>query len=157
MHIDRFEAAFLRISLIMLGIFAVAILISVFGLGIQLPGLVEQVDPVEVSDTVGFDRPGLRELYPGKYEVHIVAQAWTFSPNEVTVPEGSEVTFFITSPDVIHGFKIMDTIVNIMVIPGQISEVSYTFDEAGTYEFVCHEYCGAGHHTMYGVVNVVEN
>lgn len=156
MHVDRFEAAFIRLSIVMLAVFAVAIMISVFGLGIQLPGVVDQIAPAQVSSEPGFDNPGLREVYPGKYEVYIVVETWQFTPNQITVPVGSEVTFFLASKDIIHGFKVMDTNINIMVIPGQISEFTHTFNEPGSYQFFCHEYCGGAHHTMTGVVNVVE-
>ncbi len=158
MHIDRLEAAFMQLSVFMLVLFAGAVLIAVFGLGVQLPSVVDQIAPADVDTTVGFDNPGLRMIYPGRYEAYIVAdgQIWQFTPVEITVPVGSRVTFFLASKDIIHGFKIIDTNVNVMLIPGQISEVTYTFDEPGTYQYVCHEYCGAGHHTMTGVVNVVE-
>lgn len=156
MHIDRFEAIFLRLGVVMLAVFAVAIVISVFGLGVQLPSEADQIDPRAVAEVPGFDNPGLREVYPGRYEVYIVAQAWQFTPNEITVPAGSKVTFFLTSKDVIHGFHVFDTTINVMIIPGQIAEVTYTFDEPGMYDFYCHEYCGSLHHTMLGRINVVE-
>jgi cytochrome c oxidase subunit 2 len=46
-----------------------------------------------------------------------------------------------------------------MVIPGQITRVTQTFDEPGEYKFVCHEFCGlaneqVGHHSMFGRVVV---
>ena len=72
------------------------------------------------------------------------------------VPAGSHVIFYLTSGDVIHGFKVFDTNINIMVIPGQISQVERTFNTPGTYHFVCHEYCGAPHPTMTGVVTVTK-
>ena len=73
---------------------------------------------------------------------------------EITVPAGSRVTFELTSRDVVHGFKIDDTPINVMVVPGQISKVTTTFDEPGEYLIVCHEYCGGGHHAMFGKVIV---
>ena len=118
MHIDRLEGTFLWLSGAMLVVFAGAIMISVFGLGVQLPTQVDQVAPADVETEPGFDNPGVREIYPGRYEVYIVAQAWQFAPTQVDIPAGSEVTFFITSKDIIHGFKVFDTNVNIMVIPG---------------------------------------
>ncbi len=139
----------------MLVLFAGAIAISVFGLGVQLPSVVDQVAPAEVDTAPGFSNPGLREVYPGRYEAYIVVQAWQFTPDQITVPVGSRVTFYLASKDIIHGFKMFDTNTNIMVIPGQISEVTHTFDEPGAYQFYCHEYCGSLHHTMFGVVNVV--
>jgi cytochrome c oxidase subunit 2 len=155
MHIDRYESTFLWLATGMLVIFAGAVVISVFGLGIQLPTAVEQIDPAKVVDTPGFNTPGAREVFAGHYEAYIVVETWQFTPSEITIPVGSEVTFFLASKDLIHGFKVFDTNVNIMVIPGQISEVSHTFSKPGDFEFYCHEYCGAAHHTMRGVVHVV--
>jgi cytochrome c oxidase subunit 2 len=37
-----------------------------------------------------------------------------------------------------------------MLIPGQISRNTYTFQEPGEHLIICHEYCGIAHHTMYG-------
>ena len=160
MHIDQLEATFIRLSAVMMLVFAGAIAIAVFGLGIQLPGVVEEIDPAEVQTAPGFsDADGLRQVYEGKYEAHIIASAsrgWVFIPDQIEVPAGSEVTFFLASEDVIHGFKVQDTNINVMVIPGQISEFTHTFNEPGEYQFYCHEYCGGAHHNMAGVVNVVE-
>ena len=64
------------------------------------------------------------------------------------------MTFYITSPDVIHGFEIVGTNANTMVIPGQVAELTVNFNEAGEYGVLCHEYCGSGHHTMEGSVVV---
>ena len=77
-----------------------------------------------------------------------------FTPNTIEIPAGSKVTFILTSKDVIHGFKIEGAPVNVMVIPGQVSRVTATFDKPGEYLIVCHEYCGAGHHVMFGKVIV---
>jgi len=46
------------------------------------------------------------------------------------------------------------TNVNVMVVPGQVTEVTYQFKDAGDHQIVCHEYCGTGHHQMYGKVVV---
>jgi cytochrome c oxidase subunit 2 len=102
----------------------------------------------------GIDNPGIRELAPGRYEVAMVAQVFQFTPGEIRVPVGAKVTFELTSPDVIHGFKIENTPINVMVVPGQISRVTTTFTKPGEYLFVCHEYCGGGHHVMFGKVIV---
>jgi len=55
---------------------------------------------------------------------------------------------------VIHGFDIVGTRINMMAIPGQISRNSYTFREPGEHLLICHEYCGAAHHTMFAKVIV---
>ncbi|HET8624485.1 MAG TPA: cytochrome c oxidase subunit II, partial [Gemmatimonadales bacterium] len=88
------------------------------------------------------------------YEVVVVAQAWAFNPAEIRVPAQAEVTFIATTIDIIHGFYVAGTRVNMMLIPGQLSRNSYRFKEPGEHLLICHEYCGLGHHAMYGKVIV---
>jgi cytochrome c oxidase subunit 2 len=132
----------------------VAISLSAFAIGIQLPGVAGRVDPQALDSTPPFDRPGLRELAPGRYEAVIVAQIWQFTPNEIRVPAGSTVTFIATSRDVVHGFKVEDAPINMMILPGQVARQTAHFNRPGEYLFICHEYCGAGHHLMYGRIIV---
>ena len=54
----------------------------------------------------------------------MIAQTWAFVPREIEVPVGSEITIYVTSPDLQHGFKITDTNVNMMVVPGQVSKLT---------------------------------
>ena len=154
MHMDKFENAFLWLAGITLGAFAIAVLISVAGLGIHLPGEAGQIAPADVATDPDFGAPGLRSIRPGDYELYIVASTWQYDPSEVEVPVNSHVTLFLTSPDVIHGFKVFNTTLNGMVIPGQITQLEYTFKKPGTYAFYCHEYCGTLHHTMIGQIVV---
>ena len=162
LHVDRYEAIWIRISLITSTIFVIAIAVAGFAWGIQVPGAYQRIDPATLSDPSSpFANPGLRELAPGKYEAYMTAQVWSFTPSELHIPVGAEVTFYVTARDVIHGFKIAETNINMMVLPGQISTLKATFTKAGTYNLFCHEYCGAGgptigHHTMYGQIFVEE-
>ncbi|MCA9949618.1 MAG: cytochrome c oxidase subunit II [Anaerolineales bacterium] len=155
MHIDRNEKIYLIGSIILLVVFALAIFISGFAYGIQVPLPEAQVNPNTVA-TPGASPWGapaeerVRELAPGKYEAYILAQTWVFSPATVTIPAGSEVTFYLTSKDVQHGFILQGTNINMMVLPGQVSKLTATFNNPGEYFFICHEYCGVGHQTMYG-------
>ncbi len=132
----------------------VALVVTAFGAGIHLPGREGRVDPTRVAETAPFDRPGVVEVAPGRYEVRMVAQIWSFSPNEVRVPAGSTVTFVVTSKDVVHGLFISGAHVNVMLLPGQVARVTTRFNRPGEYPFVCHEYCGIAHHTMWGKVIV---
>jgi len=154
MKIEYYEKVFLILGVVMMLSGLTAILVSVVGAGVMVPEPAGRVAPADVRTTAPFDAPGLREISPGKYEAVIVAQTWLFTPNEIRVPAGSEVTFRVASTDVIHGFLIENTQINAMIIPGQITEVSQTFDEPGEYLLICHEYCGIGHHNMWGRVIV---
>lgn len=150
-HVDRYEGAWMRIAVVVLAVFFISIIVAAFAGGFQLPGVYQRVDPATLYEPGSpFAEPGLRELAPGKYELYIRAQIWSFAPNEVHIPAGSEVTFYVTSQDVQHGIKLQGTNINMMILPGQISTLKAKFDEPGTYQFVCHEYCGQLHHTMYG-------
>ena len=40
------------------------------------------------------------------------------------------------------------------IVPGQVSSLMVKFDEPGEYDFICTEYCGIAHATMYGKVIV---
>jgi cytochrome c oxidase subunit 2 len=77
-------------------------------------------------------------------------------PDPIELPAGSEVTFYITSRDVVHGFEVAGTNINAMVIPGEVSKITAEFDEPGEHGIVCHEYCGSGHHDMAGKLIVRE-
>ncbi len=156
LKIERFERIFLYLTVTMLTLFIVAIVLSVAESGIHLPDAEERIDPNQVRQTAPFDNPGVFETGNGEYEAVVVAKAWAFDPPTINVPAGAEVTFVVTSEDVIHGFQVWDTTVNAMVIPGQITRVTTTFDESGEYSIVCHEYCGSGHHVMFGQVVVSE-
>ena len=160
LHIDPYERNWMIVSAILLVLFATAVSVAAFGLGIQVPAPYQRVDPKTVATDPNspWSNPGLREIEPGKkYDAYVLAHAipvWEYLPKEMSVPAGSKVTFYVTSPDVQHGFKIQDTNANFQVIPGQVSTLTVTFDKPGTYNFICTEYCGSGHGIMYGVITV---
>jgi len=131
-----------------------ALTVTAFGAGIHLPTREGRVVPAKVAETKPFDQPGVVEVKPGRYEATLVAAIWTFTPNEIRVPAGSTVRFTVTSRDVVHGLFIKGANVNLMVLPGQIGRATARFDTPGEYPFLCHEYCGIAHHTMWGRVIV---
>jgi len=158
-HVDRNEKIYIIFSVSLITVFFIALAVSSFVYGIQVPSPYQQVDPRTIA-TPGpdnpFGEPGLRELAPGKYEAYIMSQVWAFIPREITVPKGSTVTFYVTSKDVQHGFRINETNINMQIVPGEVSKLTITFDEAKEYDVICHEYCGVGHHAMAGKIIVVE-
>jgi cytochrome c oxidase subunit II len=100
--------------------------------------------------------PKITKLDDKTYQVYAVAQMWQFQPTQIEVPVGSEVDFFVTSKDVVHGFHINDKDVNMMAIYGNINKTTVKFEKAGIYKIICHEYCGIGHQAMQAEVIVSE-
>jgi cytochrome c oxidase subunit 2 len=154
MKVHSYEKAFLQAGAVMLVVFMVALLFASLSAGIHLPGREALIDPAQVVTTPPFDNPGVREVAPGRYEAVIIGRFWSFTPSEIRVPAGAEVTFLATSPDVLHGFAVEGTRLNMMLIPGQVSRNTYRFERPGEHLLICHEYCGLGHHMMVGRVVV---
>jgi len=154
LHIDPYEKRWIIISIVSLIVFAALITVAGFVMGVQVPSPEQRVDPNSITEAGPFSNPGLRELAPGKYEAYIVAQTWSFIPRTMEVPKGSTITFYVTSKDVQHGFKLQDTNMNVQVVPGQVSKLTITFDKPGTYNYICTEYCGLGHAAMFGTLTV---
>jgi cytochrome c oxidase subunit 2 len=154
MKIHTYENAFLWLGAVTLVACLAALVYGSLGLDIHLPTRVATIDPQQVATTAPFDQPGVRQIAPGRYEAVMIGRIWSFTPSQIEVPAGAEVTFTLTTPDVIHGFHVEGTRMNMMLIPGQVTRNTYRFDRPGEYTIICHEYCGVGHHTMYGKVVV---
>lgn len=154
MTVETYERAFLWLGAVLLVACLGALLYTSVVMGLHLPGRAGSIDPQAVRTTPPFDEPGVRQVGPNTYEAVVIGQAWSFIPGEIKVPAGADVTFIATSSDVLHGFNVEGTRVNMMLIPGQISRQTYRFEEPGERLLVCHEYCGVGHHTMYGRIIV---
>ena len=154
MHIHRYERWWLTFGLAMLGLFMATVLFAAFADNINPPSGLQPIDPTKVASTPPFDHPGLRKLPDGSYEAYYVAQVFSFNPAVLTIPAGSKVTFYATSPDVVHGFEIAKTDVNMMVVPGYVNAATHTFNKPGTFLLVCNEYCGIEHQTMAARIEV---
>lgn len=88
--------------------------------------------------------------------ISITAQRFSFSPNEITVKKGEEVTLVIESKDVSHGLLIEDLGVRTEIKKGQATEVKFTPETVGNFEGKCAHFCGKGHGSMKMTVHVVE-
>jgi cytochrome c oxidase subunit II len=82
--------------------------------------------------------------------------AWTVDPPQART--GLETRFDVHVEDVNHGLGLYDPdgklINQINVLPGVTQEMWVTFDEPGTYEIRCLEYCGLDHHLMENTLEV---
>jgi len=101
-----------------------------------------------------YTEPQIKKIDDQTYQVYAVAKMWQFQPAQIYIPVGSEVDFFLTSGDVVHGFNIAEKNVNLMAIYGSINKATVKFDKPGVYKITCHEYCGIGHQGMQAEVIV---
>ncbi len=148
------EKVWLTLSFGMILLFMIATGYHAFALGMAPPGGMEQIDPQRVNEIAPFDEPGIKQIGENEYEVVMTLQIFSFTPMDIEIPAGSTVHFKLTSKDVVHGFQIVDTNANGMVMPGHILNITQTFDEPGEYLVLCNEYCGAGHQHMATTITV---
>ncbi|MFA5909799.1 MAG: cytochrome c oxidase subunit II [Vicinamibacterales bacterium] len=154
MHVDRYERYWMWAASGMLALFLGAIVLTAVSGSAHPPSHVETVNPDTLSAAGEFATPGVTVGPDGGVTVVMRAEFYVFRPEVIRVPAGTPVTFRITSPDVLHGFMIVGTNVNLTVAPGYVSEVTTTFARPGEYLVVCNEYCGLAHHLMQGKVIV---
>jgi cytochrome c oxidase subunit 2 len=154
MHVDRYERYWMGAATGMLVLFLVAIVLTAVAGSAHPPSHVETIDPDRVAVEGEFVNPTVTARADGAVVVPIRAEMYIFRPEVIRVPVGKPVTFRVTSPDVLHGFQIVGTNVNVTVAPGYVSEVTTTFARPGEYLIACNEYCGLAHHLMQGKVIV---
>ncbi len=147
-NIPRYERIWLTLGGASIVIFLVLSGFMAVSMNLNPPNHTKTIDPQAVLTTAPFDTPGLRQIGPNEYELVMVAGIFYFRPDLITIPTGAKIHFKVTTPDVVHGLEIPNTNVNIMAIPGHITEYTYTFKNPGDYLILCNEYCGTGHHLM---------
>jgi cytochrome c oxidase subunit 2 len=148
MNVDFYEKIWMWAATGIVVIFLASMSFTFFGRAIQPPSHVEMIDPAAVRQDEEFSKPGVTINPDGSATVVMQAFMFAYLPNEIRVPRARLITFRITSPDVIHGFQIVGTNGNTMVVPGYVSQFTTVFNNAGEYLIVCNEYCGLGHHVM---------
>jgi cytochrome c oxidase subunit 2 len=161
MDIHRFEKGWLVAGLVLIVFFiaTVAYVSAVTGVD-MVDDSGGDIDVDNVTQHEDFSEPGVERVGENEYDAYVVAQQFVFRPGSepfgaIRVPANSTVNFYVTSQDVVHGFQIVGTNVNVMVVPGQISEITVEFDEPDEYGILCNEYCGSGHADMGGSIEVV--
>lgn len=92
----------------------------------------------------------------GSVTVRAIGQQYSFTPQCILVPTDTPITFRLTSADVVHGFLITGTAINLMLVPGYISSIPARFSTPGDRHMPCHEFCGLGHEGMWGRVKIID-
>lgn len=147
--VERFEKMWIGLSIVLLALMGGAAAFNVLHavLPVVRSSTTQHLDLGQLARTP-FGKPGLKRLGFKTFEVYITAQAFAFTPNEIRLKAGDALELHVTSKDVIHGLQILNTSINIEVIPGEVATVTHTFKKPGVYLMVCNEYCGIGHHVM---------
>ncbi|HVY16176.1 MAG TPA: cytochrome c oxidase subunit II [Rhodopila sp.] len=148
---ERHERVWVFIAIVMLALLLVGSMFFVvldYGVIVRTAGF--QADPA-ASPAVGpAADAGLVRTGPNAYAVHMQAHLWAWTPSPLHIPQGATVTFYVTSSDVLHGFEVQGTTINVTAVPGITGTVTYTFDHVGIYNIICNEYCGIEHQAMIG-------
>lgn len=140
MTIDKSEKRVFSITLAVIGLFIFSLLYAKDKYKANVPECL----PYDKA----YSEPKINKIDEKTYQVFSVASMWQFQPSKIYIPVGSEVDFFLTSKDVVHGFNIAEKNVNMMAVYGSINKTTVKFDKPGVYDIVCHEYCGVGHQNM---------
>lgn len=122
------------------------------------PVRTETIDPATLHIAGEFVETNLgTALEPdGSVTLRVVANQYSFTPQCIVLPTDTPVTIRATAADVVHGFSIASTNVNMMLVPGYISNFRARFQEPGEHLMPCHEYCGTGHAAMWAHVQLVD-
>lgn len=147
MNVPLYEKIWMWAAGAIIVAFVATVLITSIGGALQPPSHVETIDPTQVFKDPRFAHPGVA-VDPSGATVVSVGMMFAFNPPVIRVPAGTPVTFRMTSADVTHGFSIVGTNANTMLVPGYVSQFTTTFARPGEYLVVCNEYCGLGHHLM---------
>ena len=108
MKMHRAEEIWLIIGVAILVISMVITGYQAFALGMGTPSGLEIIDPQKVDETAPFDKPGIYKTGDNEYEVVMTLQIFSFTPMDIEIPAGAEVTFVLTSKDVVHGFQVVE-------------------------------------------------
>lgn len=89
-------------------------------------------------------------------EIHaVMPEKGGWLPGNLTAEAGVPLNLRLISDDVMHGFAVgQQPWPAVDVKPGQVTELSLTFDQPGTYTYYCTRWCGPNHWRMRGTIEV---
>lgn len=161
-HIDVLEKRWIyMVGILVIGMWGVQLYFAAVE-KYHPPSNVEVIDSAQLhlasglgGDEFSEQNIGVKRDENGKLVVTMVASRYGFYPQEIEIPQGEVFTMRIASFDVLHGIYIPLTNLNLMLVPGYISEVTTTLNNLGDYPMMCHDFCGMGHAYMFGNVKIV--
>ena len=146
---ERHERIWVFLSLVLLAVLlAGSMFYVVIDYGVVVKSGTTSPPLIPAIDESAFEGGKVVQTGPNSYAIYVVGRVWSWSPGTIHVKQGALVTFYVTSSDVLHGFEVQGTTINVTAIPGAVSSVTYTFNHAGIYQILCNEFCGIEHQAM---------
>jgi len=157
-HAERVEHRWATISVAILVLLVAMATFAALHLAAMPQARVETVDPRTLHLGGEFIESNLGSAPEpdGSVTVRGIGQQYSFTPSCMVLPTNTLITLRATSADVVHGFLIDGTNVNLMLVPGYISSLNARFETPGERLMPCHEFCGMGHEGMWGRIKVVD-
>jgi cytochrome c oxidase subunit 2 len=157
-HGERVEHRWAAIMVAILLLFVVMATFAAFYHAAVPQSRVEAVDPRTLHLGGEFIEGNLGSaLEPdGSVTVRAVGQQYSFTPSCILIPTDTPVTLRATSADVVHGFLVNGTNINLMLVPGYVSSLRARFDAPGERLMPCHEFCGVGHEGMWARIKIID-
>jgi cytochrome c oxidase subunit 2 len=157
-RVERVEHRWAAVSVVIVVLLVVIATFAGLHQGAMPQSRVETADPRTLHLGGEFIESNLGSALEagGSVTVRGIGQQYSFTPSCIVVPTDTPVTFRATSADVVHGFLITGTNVNLMLVPGYVSSLNARFETQGERLMPCHEFCGMGHEGMWGRIKVVE-
>jgi cytochrome c oxidase subunit 2 len=157
-HGERTERRWAAVAVAVLVLLVVMATFAALYHGAMPQSRVETADPRTLHLAGEFIESNLGSaLEPdGSVTVRAIGQQYSFTPSCIVVPTDTPVRFRATSADVVHGFLIDGTNINLMLVPGYVSSLGARFDAPGERLMPCHEFCSVGHEGMWGRVKIVD-
>lgn len=152
---ERHERIWIFCVVTMLALLAIGTMFyAVYDYGVVTKGTSFHADPTAPAREAAFRDGRVIRTGPNAYSVYMVGHLWMWSPSPIHVKQGAAITFYVTSTDVLHGFEVQGTTINLTAVPGIVGAVTYSFSHPGTYHIICNEFCGIEHQAMIGRIIV---
>src|SRR6187402_2074055 len=122
MKVDLYERIWMYMVVVMLALFFASTAVAAVKGSIHPPSHVETIDPKTVFTDPRFTPQGVSVDPQGRVHARVVGLTFAWLPAIMTIPAETPVTFHVTSTDVQHGYQIVGTNGQSMVLPGYVSQ-----------------------------------
>lgn len=88
---------------------------------------------------------------PREVVIKMTVKRFEFSRKEIVIKVNVPVVIEITSLDVVHGFSVPEFKARAdAVLPGKVTQVRFTPDKTGEFQYLCDIFCGDRHEEVEG-------